>query len=101
MKREGQKSEGRSQKNGGRKRVEGVNRRGQERKPSPAFAAEEQIAEWLAAELPGLELVFMSGYPDELGVDAHDEVSVLTKPFSTGSLLAKVRERIAARRLRA
>ena len=54
MKREGQKSEGRSQKNGGRKRVEGVNRRGQERKPSPAFAAEEQIAEWLAAELPGL-----------------------------------------------
>jgi PAS domain S-box-containing protein len=55
----------------------------------------------LALEQPGLEVVFMSGYPDDLGTAADEQVSVLSKPFSPSSLLAKVRERIDARSQRA
>jgi FixJ family two-component response regulator len=52
----------------------------------------------LADVLPGLEIVFMSGYPDDLAATIEGSVSVLAKPFSASSLLTKVRERLEARR---
>jgi PAS domain S-box-containing protein len=54
----------------------------------------------LAVVEPTLEVVFMSGYPDELRGPLGSElgeVSLLAKPFSAASLLAKVHEHLEAR----
>ena len=56
----------------------------------------EQLAERLEGVLPGLKILFVSGYTDDAVVRhgiLEAEVAFLQKPFSPASLAAKVRAR--------
>ncbi len=56
-----------------------------------------QTASRLRSAIPGLAVLFVSGYPDEM---AHDEASAstfLAKPFTRNALANKVREVVRAR----
>jgi len=50
------------------------------------------LAEKLKRENPGLKTLLVTGYADQMGMDAGEHVECLAKPFSTGVLLGKVRQ---------
>jgi CheY-like chemotaxis protein len=50
----------------------------------------------LAQEMPGLEVILMSGYPDAID----GERAILTKPFDAGSLVGAIGTAVAKRRAR-
>ena len=56
------------------------------------------LANRLSAQLPGLPVVFISGYAEDVAEgDALDpDATLVQKPFKSGELLARVRERLEA-----
>ena len=64
----------------------------------PGGVSGAQLAERLLAERPGLKVIYMSGYSDDVierRLPAGTEGHFLSKPFSMGDLLAQVRRCLA------
>ena len=59
-----------------------------------------EVAEALTARFPGTPVLFTSGYTDDVVVRrgvSQAEVTFLAKPYTSATLMAKVREALAAR----
>ena len=62
----------------------------------PEGVSGKQLAAQLQAQKPGLKVIYMSGDPGEVaargGLDLHDGVNFLQKPFAAPKLAHAVRE---------
>jgi two-component system, cell cycle sensor histidine kinase and response regulator CckA len=59
------------------------------------------LAARLVLKNPGLSVLFVTGYAEQMAVRESEHASCLAKPFSTGVLLRKVREALDGREARA
>jgi DNA-binding response OmpR family regulator len=53
------------------------------------------LRDQLRAQVPGLKVLFMSGYPREVIIshtEADEEMDLMTKPFTGQALASRVRE---------
>lgn len=65
----------------------------------PAMSGPELAVE-LQRLRPGLQVLFMSGYPDESGRLIGRDQPLLRKPFTSDALISKVRELLAGLHIR-